>query len=199
MKKITFPRIMIGTTWISGLVALGAALLYRLTEAGWLLSLAITFFTVFYHFAMRLTVGALIPNTVCPTSRWFQPRPFEAPLYKRLRVKKWKDRMPTYDPRLFSLQDNTLEGIVRNMCQAEVVHEVIALCSFIPLLFSLMWGTFGVFLTTSLLAAALDLSFVMLQRYNRPRILRLIKMQTATNHSHPQKEPQGVMKNEKSD
>lgn len=181
MKKITFPRIMIGTAVVSGFVALTAMLLYLHSGAGWLSTLAITAFTTFYHFTMRLVVGALIPNTFCPTSRWFHPHPFEAALYKRLRVRKWKDRMPTYDPRLFSLQDNTLEGILRNMCQAEVVHEVIVLCSFIPLLFSLIWGTFGVFLITSLMAAALDLSFVMLQRYNRPRILRLAQKKAATS------------------
>ena len=83
--------------------------------------------------------------------------------------------MPTYDPRLFSLTENTPQQLTANMCQAEVVHEVIVLGSFLPLLFTLFWGSFPVFLITSVLAAGVDTLFVMLQRYNRPRVLRLLQ------------------------
>ncbi len=180
MKTITFPVIMIATALLSGVLTLLFALLHRHFAAGWLLSVAITFFTVFYHFAMRLAVGSLVPNRFSHRSTWFQPMGFEAGLYEKLQVKKWKDRMPTYDPRLFSLKENTLEAIVNHMCQAEVVHEIIILLSFIPLLFSLFWDAFYVFLITSLLSALLDLSFVMIQRYNRPRILRLTQKRAVT-------------------
>ena len=192
MKKITFPAVMIATALLSGLLALLFALLYRHFAAGWLLSAAITFFTVFYHFAMRLAVGTLVPNRFSHRSFWFRPKDFEAGLYEKLRLKKWKDRMPTYDPRLFSLKENTLDEIVNNMCQAEVVHEIIILLSFIPLLFSMVWDAFFVFLITSLLAALLDLSFVMMQRYNRPRILRLAQKRAAT-------QPQRSINNERKD
>ena len=94
-----------------------------------------------------------------------------------MRVKHWKDHLPTYDPRLFSLQDNSLECIVKNTCQAEVVHEVIMVCSFLPLLASLLWGDFWVFMATSVTAALIDSVFVMLQRYNRPRLMRLQEKQ----------------------
>ena len=85
--------------------------------------------------------------------------------------------MPTYNPTLFSLEDNSLEQIAKNMCQAEVVHEVIILCSFLPMLFAIPWGEFWVFFITSLAAAIFDSVFVMLQRYNRPRIMKLLKYQ----------------------
>ena len=192
MKKIKFPAVMIATALLSGLLALLFALLYRHFAAGWILSAAITFFTVFYHFAMRLAVGTLVPNRFSHRSFWFRPRDFEAGLYEKLRLKKWKDHMPTYDPRLFSLKENTLDEIVNNMCQAEVVHEIIILLSFIPLLFSMVWDAFFVFLITSLLAALLDLSFVMMQRYNRPRILRLAQKRAAT-------QPQRSINNERKD
>ena len=83
--------------------------------------------------------------------------------------------MPTYEPRLFSLTENGPQQILANMCQAEVVHEIIILCSFLPLLFAIFWGTLPVFLITSILAAGVDALFVMLQRYNRPRVLRLLQ------------------------
>ena len=158
----------------SAAAALVCGYLYRLSSQGLLLTFAISFGTTCYHFAMRLLVGVIIPNRFDPQAKWFQPKSFEAVLYRFLRVKHWKKHMPTYDPRLFSLQENTAEQIAANMCQAEVVHETIILCSFLPLLFSLVWGDFPIFLITSLAAALLDTLFVIMQRYNRPRILRLM-------------------------
>ena len=59
------------------------------------------------------------------------------------------------------------------MCQAELVHEVNAAVSFVPLLFSVWVGAFPIFLITSIIAAGFDLLFAVIQRYNRPRVMRL--------------------------
>jgi len=91
-----------------------------------------------------------------------------------LRVKTWKKHLPTYDPRQFSMREHSPEQIVRNMCGAEVVHEIIIACSFLPLLMVPLFGAFWVFFITSLLAALVDSLFVMAQRYNRPRLERII-------------------------
>ena len=168
----------------AGLTA-GFALLYGTFARGWLLSCAITFGTTAYHFIMRLIVGAVIPDTFDYRHKWFQPHFWEALLYSKLRLKRWKGNIPTYDPTLFSLTHYTLEQVVAHMCQAEVVHEVIVLLSFLPLLLTFVFGSFGVFFITSLLAAALDTVFILLQRYNRPRIIRLLQKRAATQ---PQKE-----------
>lgn len=177
MKKISFKTAILLCTLCSGMLAVLAFVLYRQILAGWLQAVAITFFTTFYHFAMRLAVGALVPNHFDCTRRWFQPKPFEEKLYKALKVKRWKAHMLTYDPRLFSLTENSLQQLMANMCQAEVIHEIIILCSFLPLLFAPIWGAFPVFLVTSVLVAGVDALFAMLQRYNRPRIIRLLQKQ----------------------
>ena len=49
--------------------------------------------------------------------------------------------------------------------------------SFLPLLAAVPFGAFWVFFLTSLGGALFDLSLVILQRYNRPRILRLAQRQ----------------------
>ena len=46
------------------------------------------------------------------------------------------------------------------------------------MLFIIPWGEFWVFFITSLVAAIFDSIFVMLQRYNRPRIMKLLKYQS---------------------
>lgn len=143
------------------------------------LTLAITFGTIAYHFCMRLLVGLLVElrmhNRTDYRKQWYQLRPFEEKLYVKLGVKKWKDRMPTYEPGLFSLKEHSLEEIVGAMCQAEIVHEIIVLCSFLPILASIPFGELGVFIITSVLAAGFDAMFVMMQRYNRARIVKVIE------------------------
>lgn len=175
MKTSFFPCFMKTIAAITAVLTVLFTLLHCLFPQTWLLPCAITFGTTAYHFIMRLIIGALVPNTFHFQSKWFRSRPWEGDLYKKLGVKRWKDHVPTYDPSLFSLRDNTLEQVICNMCQAEVVHEIIVLCSFLPLLFSLIFGSFPVFLITSLFAAALDTVFIFLQRYNRPRLVRLLQ------------------------
>lgn len=140
-------------------------------------TLLITFGTAFYHFAMRLLVGQVFQlrmgNRVDCKKPWYQPRAWEPRLYERLRVKQWKDKLPSYDPALFSPREHTWDEIAQAMCQAELVHETIILLSFVPLLASVRFGAFPVFLITSLCAAGFDLLFVILQRYNRPRVVRI--------------------------
>ena len=154
---------------------------YLLTEAKLLISLAITAGAFAYHFLMRLLVGtvvnAVMHNRADHTRRWFQPKVFEARLYRKLHVKRWKNRLPSYDPSLFSLTEQTPQTILGASCQAEVVHEIIIPLSFLPLLAAVPFGSFGVFLITSLLSALVDSLFVILQRYNRPRLLRLCTRQ----------------------
>jgi len=147
-------------------------------SAVWLF-LTITFATVTYHFGMRLFVGfvfdRIMNNKVDYNRKWFQVSPAEIRFYNAIKVKRWKNRMPAYDPELFSTQNHTWDEIVQAMCQAELVHETIVVLSFLPIMLTIWWGEFWVFLITSVFAALIDLSFVMMQRYNRPRLLRLIK------------------------
>ena len=106
----------------------------------------------------------------------------EEKLYKKLHVKKWKSKMPTYEPENFDLRIHTPEEIAGAMCQAELSHEVIVIFSFLPLLTVPAFGAFWVFLITSVLSAMMDLSFAIMQRYNRPRIMKLCKRRKKNQH-----------------
>ena len=161
------------------LLCLLFALLYVYFLKDLLLSLAITAGTTGYHFTMRLAVGWLVPFTVRkqlnPDGFWFRQRSFEPALYRKLRVRRWKGKMPTYNPEEFSFENITAEQIIRNSCRAELVHEIIMVASFRPILASRFWGAFPVFLITSILAACLDCCFVIMQRYNRPRLQQYLR------------------------
>ncbi len=153
--------------------------IYLKTGNGVCFSLAITFGTISYHLFMRFAVGLLfhkiMNNHADYTRPWFGPKPFENELYRKLRVKSWKGKMPTYEPEVFSLKKHSLEEIAQAMCQSEIVHEVIVILSFLPLIEVLWFDSFFVFLSTSVASACFDMMFVIMQRYNRQRILNMIQ------------------------
>lgn len=171
---------MISMTLISLLGLLIAGAVYYFTKSQILFSATITFGTMLYHFSMRLAVGYLVDaryhNRIDYTKKWFEERAFERKLYKMLRVKKWKKRLPTYNPQDFDIKSRSVTEIVQVTCQSEIVHEVNMVLSFIPVIFSIWFGTFGVFLLTSILAFIFDSLFVIMQRFNRPRLIRLIQL-----------------------
>lgn len=143
-----------------------------------LLPFAITFGTIAYHLVMRALVGAIFNLTMQNNANyeklWYQVGPHEMSVYKKLKVKKWKTKLPAYDASLFDLRKHSLEEIAQAMCQAELVHEAIFVLSFLPIIAGFWFGQFSVFIATSVLAAFVDAIFAIVQRYNRQRILRLI-------------------------
>ena len=141
--------------------------------------LTITAGTFAYHLLMRLAVGYVfdktLNNRVDYHQPWFRMRAFEAKLYEKLRVARWKAGMPTYDPDAFDRHKHSWEEIVQAMCQAEWVHEVIVLLSFLPIAAAPWLGGWAAFVITSLLAAGFDMMFVIMQRYNRPRVMKIVE------------------------
>ena len=159
---------------------------FVLSLAGYLLTfselwetVAISLGITFYHFSMRLAVGSLLDqklrNEVDYHCAWFQERSFEPKLYAFAHVRIWKKHMPTFEADLFGLRTKNLESVVKATCQAEIVHEIIIVLSHLPILLGFAIGTWKVLIGTSVLAALIDLLFVMIQRYNRPRLVLLME------------------------
>lgn len=161
---------------ISALLTVLFVALYMAFPLPALLSLAITAGTIFYHFAMRLAVGSIVDaimhNRANAERAYFRTRAWEKKLYSRLGVRKWRGKMPTYNPSLFSTEIHTYTEILGANCQAEVVHEVIMLLSFLPIATIPVFGSPAVFIVTSTLAAAYDSLFVIMQRAARPHLVR---------------------------
>ena len=141
-----------------------------------LFTLGITAMTICYHFAVRMASGTVVDyrfhNEMDSNKPWFKVQGFEKGLYKFLRVKKWKDFLPTYRAEYFSMKDHSIEEILGAGCQAEIVHELCMVASLLSMTFATPFGSFGVFCATAIIGALIDLSFVIIQRYNRPRLKR---------------------------
>ncbi len=148
-----------------------------------LITLLTTAATTFYHLLMRLVIGFAVhytfPKQVNPQNRWFRERKWEKRLWKLLRIRKWAKRVPTFDPAQFDVKTHTPEQLARQMCLSETVHILIVVCGYCSLLFCFFFedpaASLAPFLITAVLAGLYDLQFVLLQRYNRPKVLRLIK------------------------
>ena len=123
------PKIMKGIAALSLAVTVVLSVWYQENGLGILLSLAITAGTIAYHFVMRLLVGLAfdtrMKNRADIRRRWYHAGKAELAFYEKLQVKKWKGRMPSYDPAQFDPRLHTWEEIAQAMCQAELVHESI--------------------------------------------------------------------------
>ena len=140
----------------------------------------VTLLTTFYHFAMRLIVGEAV--TVIYKNREFNANSFgfrihscEHKIYKLLHVKRWKSKVITAKPEQFDFKKIGPMEVLHNMLQAELVHRIIMVLSFLPLVLIIPYGVLGVFISTSVVACLFDLTFVIIQRYNRPRIMKLLQ------------------------
>lgn len=153
--------------------------IFILTKNSIIEVVTITLGVTFYHFAMRLAVGTVVnlimKNKANHKNAWFREKSFENKLYKLLHVNKWKKHIPTYSPDTFDTNKKTLKEIVGATCQAEIVHEVIMVFSLLPIAVIPFLGGAEAIVITSFLSMLIDLVFVILQRYNRPRLVRVME------------------------
>jgi len=150
------------------------------TETDSVLWAGIVAFMIVYHLWGRIIMGNVTKLFKYNySSWWFQEKKFEKGFYQLLRVKKWKGKALTYNPEAFSLEKHTLEEIAQVMTKSEVDHWVNEVISLISILFSLIWGEVWIFILTAILAMIFDAQFIVIQRFNRPRILRILKIQNS--------------------
>ncbi len=138
----------------------------------------ITFITCFYHFAYRILVsGAVKRKTINFNYKtgWFAPKKFEEPIFKALRVKRWKEKLPNLLPQTNSVKDFPIETLVNETCSVEVTHEINIVLSFVPFIASLFYGNRQwIFLVTGLATALFDLCFIIFHRHFRPKLIKLL-------------------------
>ncbi len=106
-------------------------------------------------------------------SFWFAPKKFEKGLYDFLKVKSWKTLFPSYNDNEYSPKIHSYKEIIMNMCHAETVHWVILFASYIPLIFYKIIDKHVLLIITCVFFSFCHLPFIIIQRYNRPRVIKL--------------------------
>lgn len=173
--------IIIILTVLLGVLTAAFFILHRMYQKGWMNATAISCLTTFYHLAMRLAVGEAVTLIFAkrefPKDRLgFRLFGFEEELYRKLKVKKWIKYAKSAKPEQFDLSRVTPRELLHNVMQAELVHRIIMILSFVPLLFIIPFGEPFVFILTSIIACFIDLFFVIIQRFNRPRVEKLVEL-----------------------
>ena len=168
--------------FITALLFAGFAIslpVFIVTKSGFAETVTITVGVTLYHFAMRLAVGtavdSVMKNKADYNNAWFREKSFESKLYKLIRVRKWKKYLPTYSPDTFDTSRKTVKELVGATCQAEIVHEIIMALSMLPIAFIPILDGAAAMIVTSVLAMLFDSLFVILQRYNRPKLVRVME------------------------
>ena len=160
-------------------------------------TVTITIGVTLYHFAMRLAVGTIVnsimKNKANHKNIWFREKGFEIKLYRLIRVREWKKHLPTYSPDTFDTSQKTVQEIVDATCQAEIVHEIIMALSLLPIALIPFLGGAAALIITSVLAMLFDSLFVIIQRYNRPKLVRVMgRFQKLKNNERNISEQDGI-------
>lgn len=142
-----------------------------------------TAFWVGLHFGVGALITRFAPAKLFDCRRPFYcPHGFERNLYRTLRVARWKSLLPTYgtfDKRhLKSITPNYLAQFAEETCRAEVIHWCIGILGFSSVGFAFLLEDpktyLPLFLSIAAVLFATQLPFIFIQRFNRPRLLRLI-------------------------
>ena len=145
---------------------------------------SIVLFMILYHFGLRIGFG-LVTKLLPINYRhpWYRQRAFEKKLYKLLRVRRWKDKVLTFEPDKYDFGKRTLEELAATMSKSELDHWINELISLSSLLFFFIWGCFPAFFITAFAAMLFDAQFIVVQRYNRPIVLKLMSMKEKRKNS----------------
>ena len=174
-----FMYCVIGITLITAIICF--ILYYRnMYKSIVVLWTGIVAFTIMYHFWVRIIMGnvsKLFKKHINYKQWWFREKRFEKEFYKLIRVKDWKGKALTYNPESFSLKEHSLEEIANTMANSELDHWINEVISLSTLLFAIPWGAFGAFLISAVVAMIFDSQFIVIQRYNRPRVVRILEGQ----------------------
>ena len=178
-KNSKFKAIMNTSSIIFTFLTIAFFVLFHLYKDKEILEiLAITCLTIAFHFDIRLILGNLISKFkkyINTNKKYYRLNKFEEKIYNIIKVKKWKRNVSTYNPDEFDIKKNSKDELIRNMCNSEIIHTINVFISYIPLLFIIWFNQPIAFIITSIIASLYDLHFVIIQRYNRERLMKIIE------------------------
>ena len=146
--------------------------------------LGVTFLAIFVSFCLdgiaALTIRSLPKGKVNPFSKFFCERKGERKFYEKIGVRGWKDLIPESGKYLCHFakdkiakpKDNVyILKFLRETCYAEIMHIISIPLAFVPIFF--LPYSLTIFLPVAVVNAFLQILPVIVQRYNRIRLITL--------------------------
>lgn len=128
-------------------------------------------------------IGRIFPRKWLKEDKFpFKPLKFEkdGKIYEKLKIRKWKTKLPdasviickflpNFMPkkRLENKPNEKIKILIKESCIAESTHLLSAI---IGLYCIKIWKKFGIIIST--VWASLHIPFIIIQRYNRPRLIK---------------------------
>ncbi len=140
-------------------------------------------------------VGRLLPKDWFSYEKpLFRCLPFEreGQIYNKLGVRRWKELLPDMSvlfPALMpskklpkDLTVEHLELMIQETCVAEWTHWLLCIAGFGCVL---VWDGLGGWLVSLLYVLVANLPYIIIQRYNRPKLVRILHRLQAKSHTQP--------------
>lgn len=150
-------------------------MLFVRTKATVLLIFGIIMLNIAFQFIARLIINTIcegvFENGINSSSDYFKTSDFEDRLYNSIGVKKIKKQLPVIDRTNFSLRRHSMQNIIDVGCEIEVEHELGMAASLLGIMLAIPFGEMWLFVIFAVLAVLFDFVVVIIQRYNRPRLI----------------------------
>ncbi len=126
-------------------------------------------------------LGEALPRTAFSYQKFpYKPYAWEqqGKFYSKLAIERWKNKLPDKSRVVKSTVEKSLrsshgpaqmERLIQETCVAELVHWVLLIIS--PLFLLVLHTPVGILVTA--IYGLSNLPFIMIQRYNRPRLVRM--------------------------
>ena len=153
--------------------------------------LLLLFFLITINIIIPWLVRFLVPKRLFDENIWlFKERSFESSFYRKIKVNKWKGKLPDAE-RLIRFQRSYLpqnidkayiNRFITECCISELGHLAVGISGFFSLLFpvffpqNLQLRVGIIFFVMSVIDLFAQSLFIIIQRYNRPRLIRLKKL-----------------------
>lgn len=138
---------------------------------------------LFFNSLFFTYVGQKIPHKFLLPNKWlFKERHWEkgGAIYQQIfKVKVWKTLLPEVSDfvksvfrkkRLWAFTKDYLAYFILESCKAELTHWLIIYSAF----FISLWNSISASWTVFWLSVILNYPYIIIQRYNRPRLIRFV-------------------------
>ena len=155
------------------------------------ITLIVVLFWVTINVIVPWLVRFLVPKRLFNENVWlFRERDFEGAFYRRIKVSKWKDKLPDAEKLIHfqrsclpcNMDEAYISRFITECCIAELGHLTVGIVGFSSLFLSLLLpqgfrakACIALFIL-SVLDFFVQTLFIIIQRYNRPRLIKLKRL-----------------------
>lgn len=153
--------------------------------------LLLALFFVAINVILPWLVRFFIPKRLFNENAWlFKERKSESAFYRKIKVGKWKDKLPDAEKLIHfqrsclpcSIDENYINRFITECCIAELGHLSVGIAGFFSLLLPLLlpqelrFKAVIIFFIISIIDLFAQALFIIIQRYNRPRLIKLKRL-----------------------